>query len=77
MTAPLSPREAAIVARFDEAGAAPESLTERVARALGAEQNGLISPLSDDDWEYHFDQMERDDYRRLADAAIAVMRGES
>ena len=75
MTAPLSPREAAIVARFDEAEAAPESLTERVARVILDELDG--GPFSDREWRDAFDKGVRDLYRAAADAAIAVMRGES
>lgn len=72
MTAPLSPREAQIVARFDETEAAPESLRERVAQAI-AQAAYFAEP---DIWE-QLSELHRDNYRRLADAALAVMRGES
>jgi hypothetical protein len=58
---PLSEEEAATVARFDAAPDAEESLRMRVACALWAEDG--------DEW---YPSM----YLRLADAAIAVMRGD-
>lgn len=70
MTAPeLSAEEAAVVQRFEDAEPAPEALQERVARAICE---------SDDDgpweeWPEHVQVV----YRRYANAAIAVLRGES
>lgn len=61
MTAPeLSPAERATVARFDAAPNAPESLADRVERAIYRADDGI----SDLRWW------------RMASAAIAVLRGD-
>lgn len=61
----LSPEEAAVVARFDAADSAPESLRERVAEAMKM-WDGTTSSDSAQEW-----------FLGLADAAIAVMRGQA
>lgn len=45
---------------------------EQVARAIGAEMDGLTPPLDDDDWSYLFREDEREDCYGLADAVLAV-----
>lgn len=75
MSAPdLSPVEAATVARFDAAPDAEESLRERVARALFDAEN---EDLEWDDYAIGVvHDSAQDDYRALADAAIALIRGD-
>ncbi len=70
MTAPeLSPAELAVVERFEAAEPAPESLRERVAEALYRYDGGRQA------WLRALPEL-ADDYRRMADAAIAAVRGE-
>lgn len=69
MTAPeLSPREAAIVDRFDRADPAPESCTERAAAAM-------YEATTDRLWIEAGD-LDRDSYLVEAQAVIDVLRGE-
>lgn len=78
MTAPnLSPTEAATVARFDAAPDAEESLRERVAKALYGVDITILG--GDVDWQRLQRVMPHmvATYRSYADAAIAVLRGES
>jgi hypothetical protein len=63
---PLSEQEAATVARFDAAPDAEESLLETVARAVALA----------DGYPFMLAPRRTGVYRRLAGAAIAVMRGE-
>lgn len=71
----FTPDEAAKVAQIEAAPDAEESLRERVARAIWEAD---FNSLSDHGvtWENEA-ETNRKDYRNLADAAIAVMRGES
>ena len=70
----LSETEAATVARFDAAPDAEESLRERVAIAIhNADDMGGGTLVR---WEDEI-TVNRDEYRALADAAIAVLRGEA
>ena len=69
MTAPeLSPAERAVVERFEAACPARESLRERVAEAMWNADTIFVTFSPDPEWER---------FKRLADAAIAVMRGKS
>lgn len=68
MTA-LSATEQATLDRIEAAPAAEESLRERVARAIWEDDNA-----QEFDWEDY--ESEHEQYRVMASAAIAVMRGE-
>jgi len=73
VTAPdLSPAEAAVVARFDAAPVPKEVMREQVARELWT--TGLQPSIyGRTPWEA-LGESARADYRRLADAALAVIR---
>lgn len=77
MTAPeLSAEESATLQRFERATEAPEAVRFRVALAMAAVDAGL-EEMDEDGWEYFLDAYQQDEMLRLADAAIAVLRGES
>ena len=62
--------------RIEDEPDAPESLRFRVALAMAAVDQGL-DEMDEDGWEYYLDAIQQDDFLRLADAALAAVRGES
>ena len=66
----FTPEQAAKLAEIEAAPDAPESLRERVARACWG-----AAHINDSDWPL-LNEYARDMYLGIADAAIAVMRGE-
>jgi len=75
----FSPQERATLERIEAAQPAPESLRERVAEALynstTQKSDAEIMALAPT-WDENTDYVHRI-FRRLADAALAVIRGES
>lgn len=74
MTAPFTAAEQAQVDAWEAAAYAEESVRERMARAMFDAANPISSEFPDYWHRVSGGEQTRDAYRRLADAALAVIR---